>query len=1561
VLNRPLHLCEVLEDEHLALYGEDWRVTPADILDPVAIAQRCGAVFEGMFRVPVRHEVDRRGEITEVVKNLNALIERDTALVQNLFEDVADVRQRNRRILESISGDALAKGGERGWEVRPAQVRDAAGLARQWRRAAEPVKKQKPNRIEEQWDTVVRTLEKKLPESIAKHIQSDEAEEQLPEWLCNAASKSPAESRRQIAKGLNDLIHGENLVTEVYPNLLKQIAVTTRQLLDQSEDLTPQERAYLNRRIIDDVFGGYIQRGEEARLAKIYEVIHASGETSALCISGGGIRSATFGLGILQGLSRRNLLHKFDYISTVSGGGYIGSWLSSWMRRHGHGARGVAEDLAKPPADKLQTEPKPVEHLREFSNYLTPRLGVLSGDTLAVAAVYVRNLLLNWTILIPLLLAALALPRMVHAIYFRSLSADLSSSLDALAVKIVGASTLATFGLDKLKWLDDAMVRAATWAAERLIALADLIEAGSSFFLIDWMRRLGLFEHTAAWIGGMSLLCAVVYLGKNRPAVNRFGEVRPEKVQQNFMLLCLGPFVVACLALTAAWARMTMAGRDAIPLAGFVIFGAVPLVAGTIYLISYMRATASDRRESVRSSAMGRRSLKKKIWKELVAATAASIVSAVLVWLVAAYVFPSPFDPVTIETYPSPILALHERLPVSAFYVCFAVPLLLGVFLIAATVFVGVSSAVNEDYDREWWARCSGYAIGAIAVWILVTSVVTFGPVALHFAPRAIGAAGGIAGVVAIVLGRGQKTGGQEGKKTTKSDIIAACAAPVFILFLLAVGSLLTSKLFAPEEMIDASSAAMLRSVRWSAQQTSDAPAAAIRMDGFRPRTVGMPGANAVPALGGAKIEVKTAIADRPAFDVARYGAWKHQISVSHSQLPPLAAFVVVLALLARYAARRVNVNKFSLHSLYRNRLIRAYLGASRSTRDPHPFTGFDPQDNIEMQQLRPEMLWASSFRDLSGVISWLTGTVQPKPDERAKQDFSQNLRIKMERVKPDLFDNADRPEFDSELFQVLNCVLDTDDLEKVEERGRRTSLWNVKALIADRKRRGPKPRQAPEAVKTDPRRLRRNREALDRHFAREIYPYDFPLLRRGDVAKYTSLAKTLRQPFVTDTGSKPAPSDTLDWLRTKFQPFRGVLDRCEAKNQHLHAALETIVGELNRLLTECDLATLRDLGPAAYPVDYQRVRRNRQILDRELAGAIHPLSTPRTMHVVNVALNLVAGEKLGWQERKAQSFTITPLHAGGFGVGYRQSTSYGGGITLGTAVTISGAAVSPNMGYHSSAPLAFLLTLFNVRLGWWLGNPGPFGGATWQDDCPKVALRPLMAELSGSTNECFPYVYLSDGGHFENLGLYEMVLRRRRYIMVSDAGCDPTHAFEDLGNAIRKIRTDLGVPIEIQHMCIYPRTAEGEPKVGRYCAVGRIRYSCVDSYGEDGWLLYLKPAVYMTEPQDIYNYAKSSVAFPHEGTADQWFSESQFESYRMLGSHAVDRVCKGADDDCDDVVAQNWIPASFEEFFQTAKLHAEKEVAAAAAEVATSPSAESEQPRSRTRGRSKPGSAPSR
>ncbi len=153
--------------------------------------------------------------------------------------------------------------------------------------------------------------------------------------------------------------------------------------------------------------------------------IHAA-KRSALCFSGGGIRSATFGLGIIQGLAahspcengkRPGLLGEFDYLSTVSGGGYLGSWFSAWAAREAKtdpgaagGATAVIRKLAKNPDTGFDPEPAAVLHLRSYSNYLIPRLGLFSGDTWAVVGTILRNIFLNWTVLIPLIALILLLP-----------------------------------------------------------------------------------------------------------------------------------------------------------------------------------------------------------------------------------------------------------------------------------------------------------------------------------------------------------------------------------------------------------------------------------------------------------------------------------------------------------------------------------------------------------------------------------------------------------------------------------------------------------------------------------------------------------------------------------------------------------------------------------------------------------------------------------------------------------------------------------------------------------------------------------------------------------------------------------------------------------------------------------------------------------------------------------------------------------------------------------------------------------------------------------------------
>lgn len=279
--------------------------------------------------------------------------------------------------------------------------------------------------------------------------------------------------------------------------------------------------------------------------------------------------------------------------------------------------------------------------------------------------------------------------------------------------------------------------------------------------------------------------------------------------------------------------------------------------------------------------------------------------------------------------------------------------------------------------------------------------------------------------------------------------------------------------------------------------------------------------------------------------------------------------------------------------------------------------------------------------------------------------------------------------------------------------------------------------------------------------------------------------------------------------------------------------------------------------------------------LCREVAGKPQ-CQRPYPIH--NTAMNLVAGKQLAWQQRRAAAFAFTPMASGysftlpdekGLVLShYRPTSQYMEGVWMGSAMAISGAAACPNMGYHSSPALTFLMTVFNVRLGHW--SPNPADESYWTKHDPPFGGTYLLKELFGKTQYDSPFVYLSDGGHFENLGIYELVRRRCAYIVAIDAGEDGDSQFEDLGNAIRKCYADFGVVIDVH---------AGDLQHG-YSVVGRITYPDAPP----ATLIYIKPRLTGAEPADLLNYKRTHPGFPHESTADQWFDESQFESYRKLG-----------------------------------------------------------------------------
>ncbi len=836
----------------------------------------------------------------------------------------------------------------------------------------------------------------------------------------------------------------------------------------------------------------------EPSLARLYALIHASDvPRSALCISGGGIRSATFGLGVIERLAERGWLSRFSYLSTVSGGGYVGSWLSAWIHRSS--VAEVAAEIANragAATTKIDPEPQPVRHLRFYSNYLNPKLGLLSADTWTLGATYARNLVLNWLVILPLLGAVLMIPRLFVL--------------------------LARHTRDEFQ------------ISEGLFVLGTVL-AVLSLAAVSLNRPSGMGAHGTK---------ASIF----------------EVDQGIFLRWILVPLLLCAVCLTSAFAIYANTnGVEHLPaLAVLVAYGSVVHLSGFLVRLAIRRPR--DARVVI-------------LVGEAILVLSTGALAGVLLWL----------------TILSTALSHPAEHPLA--FTCLAIPAFMLSFLLAATVFVGAMTRWMDDEDREWLARFGAWILIPITVWLAGSALVLYGPqvVLSSFAAGVTAfAAAGATGVFTIIGGFSGKTapsagaGPNEKRSSPVLDLALRLAAPLFIALFL-VGVVIATDLF------------VLALWRY------------------------------VPVLA--------------TTSQARYwpDAWlltQHHDVVRYGPFATVIVVAVALAAIGLAMGFFIGVNKFSLHAMYRARLIRAYPGASHRGRKPNPFTGFDPDDNVQM------------------------------------------------------FELADR-----------------------------------------------------------------------------------------------------------DSGG----------------PF----------------------------------------------------------------------------HVVNMALNLVSGENLAWQERKAISFTSSPLHSGSYCVGYRPSSEYGGpagkGISLGTAVAISGAAASPNMGYHSSPVVTFLLTLFNVRLGWWLGNPGPCGDRTYADANPQFAILPIVEEAFGLTSKDRPYVYLSDGGHFENLALYEMILRRCRTIVLSDAGCDEKFAFEDLGNAVRKIRIDLGVPIEFPTLSI-----SADAATSSHFAVGTIRYSLVDVVdgqpAPDGTIIYLKPSLCGDEPTDVRNYASSHRSFPHESTADQWFSESQFESYRVLG-----------------------------------------------------------------------------
>ena len=1106
----------------------------------------------------------------------------------------------------------------------------------------------------------------------------------------------------------------------------------------------------------------------DERFAAICELIHKLSESrAALCLSGGGIRSGTFSLGVLQGLARRDLLNKFHFLSTVSGGGYIGSWLTAWTHRNPKGLKGTTEELALTKiTPKFEPEPSPIRNLRDYSSFLTPRFSLLSADVWTFVAIYVRNLILNWLVIIPLLVAVLAIPRLCIA-----------------------------------------------------------------FVRVHPPEGWGMWCSTLIWapfvIGVVCVGNSVGYMGLSRPTVSDLlpagskWRKKEYKNQKSFLVRCLLPLCLGTIFLTTHWAWNTallkqrevrveeqafqfladqtslanvqkepeLEGWQTTPilyplsrsLVGFIVTGI------TVYLIGWAKYSIVLR--NIR-------------WKELLSVFVTGIVGGLLLWIVATKLFPDPIvDPVCrnpLSVYPEDDFGAN---PISALYVCLASPLFLGAILLAVTFFIGLTSRprgttlVFEDEDREWLSRFGG--------WVLIV-----GPVALWKAPAIITSLGGISGLIAILTGHSSKTAAnnteaaKSGLKAMILNHVLGIASAVFIVFLIAGLSLITS----------------------------------LTIEGI---LLGLLKGLSQGGFAGRLIEGMSAVSDWYTFDTAipakHFGELHLYKIIHYTPVRYLLAWIGVLCAFGFGMAKVINLNKFSLHAAYRNRLIRAYLGASRNEdeRTPSPFTGFDPTDNLQMHELRPGLLQLKSFK--TNGLGSLVLKLRAANNCNAKTDPSAYLRETLSDQTRTLVDRYSSGEpsqsLKNDLIEDLNRILETRYLY------RQQAFANVKV----------------------------GNNTID------LIKFLAPISEHVEAKQGQSIRSLIEESLLT-------PDERREVAKPQNKKEK------ESKTNAL----------VSRSLRGVYL-----IGLNRYLLD--------EIYSDEIEERPIPLPPFKLMHVVNTALNLVSGDKLAWQQRKAEAFSVSPLHCGSVNprLGYRRSRDYGGprGISLGTAVAISGAAASSNMGYMStSSATTFVMTLFNARLGWWLGNPGEAGNNFYSGSCPNFSISPIVAEAFGLTDDRNAYVLLSDGGHFENLGIYEMVLRRCKFIVAIDGSQDARGEFDDLGNAVRKIRIDFGIPIDFKEVSIFGRS---DKKQGRRCAVGSIQYSAIDKVrsvvdgkeetrpADDGYLIYIKPAFYgKDEPRDIYNYAVSHEAFPHDTTADQWFDEPQFESYRMLGRHTIREIC---------------------------------------------------------------------
>jgi hypothetical protein len=329
---------------------------------------------------------------------------------------------------------------------------------------------------------------------------------------------------------------------------------------------------------------------------------------------------------------------------------------------------------------------------------------------------------------------------------------------------------------------------------------------------------------------------------------------------------------------------------------------------------------------------------------------------------------------------------------------------------------------------------------------------------------------------------------------------------------------------------------------------------------------------------------------------------------------------------------------------------------------------------------------------------------------------------------------------------------------------------------------------------------------------------------------------------------------------------------------------------------------------------------------DNFLLPSIDPQRAP--YHLINAALNVPGSKYANRRGRNADFFVFSKRFIGSEATGYvgtEAAERIVDGLNVGTAMAISGAAAAPNMGMASVRPLSPTIAFLNIRLGRWIRHPrdiaararklaGEHQHILLRIPGPQYLLREAFSKSGVGVQrrdikrKTTGFVFLTDGGHIDNLGVYPLLKRRCRLIIAVDAEADPDHDSSSLVQVERFARIDLGTTIRMNWKPIAERSRavdeearHGVPvmQAGPHVAVGLIDYPPVTPQAAErqkGVLIYIKASLSGDENDYVTNYKLSHLDFPNETTADQLFSEEQFEVYRALGEHIARRFVLGED-----------------------------------------------------------------